>query len=82
MHAKLFLKMVFIILVALLLVLMGMNNQRRVDFTLPPIVNQVIQQPAALMYLAFFAVGLVTGAIVTAGVGKKGSSGKSGKGDK
>jgi uncharacterized integral membrane protein len=79
MNAKLLLKTLFIILVALLLVLMGMNNHHNVDFTLPPILNRVIQQPAALMYLAFFAVGLLTGTIMTAGRGKKGSGMKSGK---
>ncbi len=82
MNAKLLLKMLFILLVALLLVLMGMNNQRRVDFTLPPILNQVIQQPAALMYLAFFAVGLLTGTIITAGGGRKGGGAKAGKSDR
>ena len=82
MNTKLLLKTLFIILVALLLVLMGMNNHHRIDFTLPPILNRVIQQPAALMYLAFFAVGLLTGTIMTAGGGKKGSSGRSAKGDK
>ncbi len=80
MNAKLLLKMLFIILVALLLVLMGMNNKSRIDFTLPPLLNRVIQQPAALMYLAFFAVGLLTGTIMTAGVGgKKSGGGKSGE---
>ncbi len=82
MNARLLLKMLFILLIALLLVLMGMNNQHRVGFTLPPILNQVIQQPAALMYLAFFGVGLLTGTIMTAGGGKKGSGGKSAKSDK
>ena len=83
MNTKLLLKMLFLILIALLLVLMGMNNQRKVDFTLPPFLTQVIQQPAALMYLGFFAVGLLTGTILTAGVGgKKGGGAKSGRGDK
>jgi len=81
MNTKLLLKMLFIILVALLLVLMGMNNHHNVDFTLPPILNRVIQQPAALMYLAFFAVGLLTGTIMTAGRSKKGGGIKSGKTD-
>jgi uncharacterized integral membrane protein len=71
MNTKLLLKTLFIILVALLLVLMGMNNRHKVDFTLPPVVNRVIQQPAALMYLTFFAIGLLTGTIMTAGGGKK-----------
>ena len=83
MNAKLLFKMLFIILVALLLVLMGMNNKSRIDFTLPPLLSRVIQQPAALMYLAFFAVGLLTGAIVTAGVGgKKAGGAKSARSDK
>jgi len=63
----------------LLLVLMGMNNHHKIDLTLPPFLTRVIQQPAALMYLAFFAVGLLTGTIMTAGGGgKKGGSAKSG----
>lgn len=81
MNARMLLKMLLILLVALLLVLMGMNNQRRIDFTLPPILNHVIQQPAALMYLAFFAVGLLTGTMLSTGGGRK-SAGKSAKGDK
>ena len=79
MNSKLFFKMLFIILVALLLVLMGLNNQHKVGFYLPPLLNQVIQQPAALMYLAFFAVGLLTGAIMTAGLGKNNGSSKTAK---
>ena len=78
MNTKVLFKMLFIILVALLLVLMGMNNHHKIDFTLPPFLTRVIQQPAALMYLAFFAVGLLTGTIMTAGGGKKGGSAKSG----
>ncbi len=72
MNAKLILKTVFLIIVLLLLVLMGMSNPRRVDFTLRPLLNRAIQQPAALMYFAFFAVGVLTGTILTAGGGKRG----------
>lgn len=79
MNSKLLLKTLFLILVLLVLVLMGMHNRSTVDFTLPPVLNKVIQQPAALMYFAFFAVGVLTGTILTAGTGRKG--GKSGKSD-
>ena len=79
MNAKLLLKTIFFIVVLLLLVLMGMHNRGAVDFTLPPVLNQIIKQPAALMYFAFFAVGVVTGTILTAGTGKKSASGKSAK---
>jgi uncharacterized integral membrane protein len=71
MNAKLLLKTVFFILVLLLLVLMGMHNRGTVDFALPPLIKSGIRQPAAIMYFAFFAVGL-TGTIMTAGMGKRG----------
>jgi uncharacterized integral membrane protein len=79
MNAKLLLKTVFMIVVLLLLVLMGMNNQQKIDFSLPPLVKENLRQPAAIMYFGFFAVGILTGTILTAGGGGKrgGSSGKS-----
>ena len=50
-----------------------------VSFALPPLLGKSINQPAALMYFAFFAVGVLTGTILTAG-GKRGA--KSGKSEK
>ena len=74
MNAKLLFKTVFLIIVLLLLVMMGMNNLSKVSFSLPPLLPQKITQPAALMYFAFFAVGVLTGTVLTAGGGKKGAS--------
>jgi uncharacterized integral membrane protein len=71
MNAKLLLKTLFLIIVLLLLVLMGMHNRSTVDFTLPPLLKGHFRQPAALMYFAFFAVGVLTGTVLTAGTGKK-----------
>ena len=82
MNAKLLLKTLFIIIILLLLVLMGMNNRSIVDFKLPPLITQTIKQPAALMYFAFFAVGVLTGTIMTAGSGKKGASTRPQKSEK
>ena len=76
MNPKLLLKTLFFILILLLLVLMGMHNRGTVDFTLPPILKDTIKQPAALMYFAFFAVGVLTGTVMTAGVGRKGGGSK------
>ena len=81
MNVKLLLKTGFLIVVLLLLVLMGMHNRSQVDFTLPPLIARHIQQPAALMYFAFFAIGVLTGTILTAGTGKKGW-GKTARSDK
>ena len=74
MNVKLLFKTLFFILVLLLLVLMGMHNRRAVEFTLPPVVANGIHQPAAIMYYAFFAVGVLTGTVMTAGTGKRGGA--------
>jgi uncharacterized integral membrane protein len=78
MNAKLIFKTLFLIAVALLLVLMGMHNKSYVSLALPPLLPRALQQPAAIMYIGFFAVGLLSGVILTAG-GKKGGSGSGSK---
>jgi uncharacterized integral membrane protein len=75
MNAKLLLKLVFTIIVLFLLVLMGMSNKQTVTFALAPIWPRGVQEPAAIMYLAFFALGLLSGVILTAGGGKKSAGG-------
>lgn len=74
MNAKLLFKTIFLIIVLLLLVLMGMHNTENISFTLPPVMNQTIKQPAAIMYFGFFAVGVLTGTVLTAG-GRRGGRG-------
>ena len=83
MNVKILFKAIFLLIVLLLLVLMGMNNSETVNFKLPPLVTRVTQK-SAIMYYAFFAVGFLTGTIVMAGGGKKGSSSgsKSSRSDK
>ncbi len=80
MNAKLLLKLIFLIAVLLLLVIMGMNNRQPVRFTMPLVLPKPQELPAALMYFAFFAVGLLTGALLTAG--KKGGGSAKPKADK
>lgn len=88
MNVKLLFKTCFLILIFLMLVLMGLNNRGTVQFALPPVLPKAVTQPAAIMYFAFFAVGLLTGTILTAGSSKKsssngnGGSSKSSKSDK
>jgi uncharacterized integral membrane protein len=78
MNAKLLLKTIFLIGILLLLVIMGMNNRQTVELKMPPIVPKTQTQPAAIMYFGFFAVGVLTGTILTAGK-KGGGKGKSDK---
>ncbi len=71
------------IAILLLLVLMGMHNRQYVKFALPPILPKAQEQPAAIMYFAFFGVGLISGTILTAGGGgKKGGASKPSKSEK
>jgi len=50
--------------------LMGVHNRGQVDFSCPPLIANVVQQPAALMYFAFFAIGVITGTVITFGGSK------------
>ena len=75
MNLKVLLKTVFVVAILLLLVIMGMNNRQSVNLSLPPILSKSLKLPAAIMYFAFFAVGVLSGTVLTAG--KRGSAGKS-----
>jgi uncharacterized integral membrane protein len=81
MNFKLILKSLVIIAMLALLVLMGMNNRDSVTLSLPGILPHRQSCPAALMYIGFFGVGFMFGAVLMSGGGKKsgGSSGKSNK---
>ena len=70
MNVIMLLKTVFVTAILLLLVLIGLNNSAPVDFNLPPLLAAQVKQPAALMYFAFFAVGLLTGAVLSIGIRK------------
>jgi uncharacterized integral membrane protein len=81
MNPKLLFKAVFLLVVLLLLVLIGLNNNDTVTFRLPPLVSKFTQQ-AAIMYFAFFATGFLTATVVMGGAGKRRGSSGSAKSDK
>ena len=81
MTIKLLLKTFFLIIILFFLVLMGMSNRSDVKFSLPPLLPKSVTMPAAIMYISFFAIGLISGAILTVG-GKKGATSKPAKTDK
>ncbi|MGH7968024.1 MAG: hypothetical protein ACREIC_04785 [Limisphaerales bacterium] len=74
MNVKLLLKTVLLIAILLLLVIMGMHNRQTVELTMPPILPKVQRLPAAIMYFAFFAVGVLSGTLLTAGKSSRGAS--------
>ena len=77
MNPKLLLKTLFLVAVAALLVIMGMNNRQNVELALPPILRSSAKFPAAIMYLGFVAIGFISGTVATAGGGKRSSKSKS-----
>jgi uncharacterized integral membrane protein len=74
MNPKLILKTLFTIAILSLLVLMGMHNQQNVDLSMPPLLKKTQSFPAALMYFGFFAIGALTGTVLTGG--KRGGKSK------
>jgi uncharacterized membrane protein YciS (DUF1049 family) len=78
MNFKLIFKSLVIIAVLALLVIMGMNNRKTVELSMPYILPRTQSQPAALMYFAFFGLGFLAGSVLMAGgAGKKGGGGGS-----
>jgi uncharacterized integral membrane protein len=75
MNPKLILKTLFMIAVLSLLVIMGAHNQQSVNLSMPPLLKKTQSMPAYVMYFGFFAIGLLTGTVLTAG-GKRGGKSK------
>ncbi len=80
MNMKLLLRTMFLVAILLLLVIMGMNNRQTVGLSLPPILSKTQKLPAAIMYFGFFAIGALSGTMLTAG--KKGGGGSRSKAQK
>ena len=78
MSPKLIAKTLFMIVVLSLLVLMGMYNRQTTELNLPAPLPRTQRAPAALMYFGFFAIGLLTGTILTVGGGRRGGGGRPG----
>jgi len=79
MNFKLIFKSLVIIAVLTLLVIMGMNNRKTVELSMPYILPRTQSQPAALMYIGFFGLGFLAGAVLMAGGGTKKSGGGASK---
>lgn len=75
MNPKLILKTLFMLAILSLLVIMGANNQQHVNLSMPPLLKKSQSMPAYFMYFGFFAIGVLTGSVLTAG-GKRGGKSK------
>jgi uncharacterized integral membrane protein len=67
MNPKLILKTLFMIAILSLLVIMGANNPQNVSLSMKPLPIKTQSYPAYFMYFGFFAIGVLTGTVLTAG---------------
>ena len=65
MNKRLWFKIVFVLVVLLFMVLMGMSNKEKAQFSL--FGKELFTATSALMYFLFFSVGVVAGAVVAVG---------------
>lgn len=72
-RAFVFLAMLFVVLYV------GMMNTHRVDFAFPLLLEKKVTQPAALLFFAVFAIGVVAGMALGGGGDSKPESGSAPK---
>ena len=68
-----FLAILFVVLYA------GINNTQSIEFSFPLVFQKNIREPAALVYFALFAIGVLGGTMLTAGGGGRRSGGSKDK---
>ncbi|MGC4074711.1 MAG: hypothetical protein QM760_19850 [Nibricoccus sp.] len=79
MNAKMFLRAAIFLLMLFVVLYTGMNNTHRIDFYFPVVFAKKIAAPAAFVFFALFAIGVLAGMALNAGgSGKSASSGKRG----
>lgn len=77
---KVVLKTIALIVILFVMLYVGMNNTHEIDFRFPVMGvtdKSPVHSSAALIYFGMFAVGLLAGAILTAGGGSGGGGRKS-----
>jgi preprotein translocase subunit SecG len=80
MSFKILLRTLLFLAILFVMVVVGMENTKAIDFRFPMIWPKPVVQPAAYIYFAVFAVGVVAGTLLHFGGGKgKGSSKDGGK---
>jgi uncharacterized integral membrane protein len=78
MNAKMIFRAFIVLLLLFVVLYIGMTNTHRIDFYFPVLLDKKITQPAALIFFAMFAIGVITGMALNAGGGghKSGGEGK------
>jgi uncharacterized membrane protein YciS (DUF1049 family) len=72
MSFKVFFKTLVFLVVLFVMLYIGMENRQSADFYFPIMQEKKFTTDAAMIYYAMFAVGVLTGMVLTAGSGKGG----------
>jgi hypothetical protein len=79
MSIKLFLRVIVFLALLFVILYVGMTNPKEIDFYFPLVTAKpnlpVLHQPAALIYFGIFAIGVLAGAMLFSGGGKRSSRG-------
>jgi uncharacterized integral membrane protein len=72
MNAKTLFRSIVILLLLFVVLYVGMENTHRIDFNFPVLLEKKISQPAALLFFAMFAVGVIVGMVLNSNTGTGG----------
>lgn len=71
---KVFLRLLICLAILFVMLYIGMYNTHPIHFSFPMALQHDLYQPAAYIFFAVFAIGVLGGAVLTAGGGKGGRS--------
>jgi len=67
MSAKILLRTVVFLLLLFVILYIGMSNPQKIDFYFPLLLERRLTQPAAVLYFAMFAIGVIAGMMLHSG---------------
>jgi len=82
MNTRMFLRAFVFLLLLFIVLYLGMENRHRVDFYFPLVFEKKVTQPAAFLFFAMFAIGVLAGMALNSGGGGGGGGGGDGAGRK
>ena len=79
MNVKMFLRALVFLSLCFIALYIGMNNQHKIDFYFPILLERRITTQAALLFFAMFAIGVIAGMMLHSGGESKGGESSSSK---
>ncbi|MDX2186108.1 MAG: hypothetical protein SFV32_04175 [Opitutaceae bacterium] len=74
MNAKLLFRIIVFLVLCFVVLYIGMANTHQIDFQFPLVLEHKVRQPAAYLFFAFFAIGVIAGVALFGGGGGGGKA--------